>query len=166
MSLSFLAKCTHVCVYVCMWIYIQQPVREERGKRYEVHGLKREVVISPGLVPETLVKLSCGLIIINRAVGRHDLRYKRFAGIRLSSYFSFRVFSIATSASLSNRWTSNLSRVHVIEFYIYIQESTGTELFVKHTIFPSHASCVSCNDTSYILFRFRGTKRFSKVPGK
>lgn len=64
---------------MCVYVYLLTTL-EKRGKRYEVHGLKREVVISLGLVPETLVKLPCSLIIINRVGrGRHDLRYKRFA---------------------------------------------------------------------------------------
>lgn len=102
----------HVYTYVYGYILA---VREERGKRYEVHGLKRKVVISPGLVPETLVKLSCGLIIINR-VGTTWLTLQTVRGIRLSSYFSFRVFSIGESAESTDR----IYRVPVIEFYIYV----------------------------------------------
>jgi len=40
----------YMCVYICILAIL-----EERGKRYEVHDLKREVVISLGLMPETLV---------------------------------------------------------------------------------------------------------------
>lgn len=49
-------------------------MRHGEGER---RGAKREVVILLGWVPETLVKLSCGLIIINREK-RHNLCYKLF----------------------------------------------------------------------------------------
>lgn len=105
-------QCVHVCARASLYI---SAILEERGKRYEVHGLKREVVISPGWVPDTLVKLPCGLIIINRVeatwltlqtVSRHCLRI-----IPLFAYFS--------STSPSNRQVGFIAFSLLNSIYLY-----------------------------------------------
>jgi hypothetical protein len=92
------------CVHVSACVHAAGRGRGRAGRDW---GEKREAVILPGRVPEALVKLPRGLIIINRE-GRHDLRYKLSAALE-RRYGYFRVYfspRIRTPAETAGRLSS------------------------------------------------------------
>lgn len=136
----------HVCGWVLCVFSTHTRACERRGKRYEKRGVKREVVILPGLVPETLVKLPCGLIIINRE-GWHDLRYKLSAALNCRCIGISAYFSSFAGANLPERSSSFLveSRVNREK-----GELNSIDLPCVYT-----SLCTRKNDMSYIFSIWR-----------
>lgn len=131
------------------YIHLYTPARGTRKEtRRGERGVKREVVILPGLVPGVLVKLPCGLIIINRE-GRHDLRYKLSAALDCR-YGYFCIFFIGEMKLAE----STVIKLHIYNHKLRWRIVHLTSFFYMNELQPT---------TRLIFFLFKKNKKIYRI---